>query len=433
MMGRLFWKIFLWFWLALALLNFAVGWGVKIYVEQTDAVNKEAMQTQVSAIALAIERGDRREAAQLVRRVSQDIHRPIFVVTPKGRDVLGRPLPHHLKQDIQAGDYDDHVLFHATANLASGERLHVIAPKRPPFQARFGKAPLWLALLITLLVSTLVCYVLARYLAKPVRQLSAATNQLAGGNLDVRIGPLRRKDDIADLARDFDQMAAKLQALVNSQTKLLQDVSHELRSPLARLQVALALAQREGIDNQYIEHLHRDLDRLDFLIGEILTLSRMDTVSYPKERFNLAELANIIIDDCQLEAEHKSCVIEDSLDREIEILGSPELLRRAIENILRNAVKFADSHTAINVSITDHNSNAVIEITDQGPGISPEDHAHLFEPFYRGDQARDHSVSGYGLGLSIAKKAIELHKGTINFEEAAKGGSRVVIILPTAA
>jgi signal transduction histidine kinase len=430
-MGRLFWKIFLWFWLALALLNLAVGWGVKLYFEQADASTEQRLETQVNAIALALDQGDKTRAQRLARSLAAKNKWPIFVITPEGRDVLERPIPPRLASHIASGQFDSRFLYHAETEVSSGERYHIVARKRPPKRGHFGRAPLWIALSITLLVSTLVCYLLAKYLSKPVSNLSNATHQLAAGNLDVRIGPMKRRDEIADLAGDFDRMAEQLQSLVNSQKKLLQDVSHELRSPLARLQVALALAQRNDGDQQrYFDRLHRDIERLDFLIGEVLTLSRIDTVDYPKERFSISELCQEIVRDCALEAEQKQCRLMAEIEPGIEISGRSELLRRAIENILRNAIKFSPDDSLIAFSLARKDGWITTQVSDQGEGVPESDALNLFDAFARADTARDHSISGYGLGLSIAKKAVDLHRGTITLANRSPRGLVATIRLP---
>jgi len=280
-------------------------------------------------------------------------------------------------------------------------------------------------------ISTLVCYWLANYLSRPIRRLSSATRQLSEGQFQVRIGSLKRRDEIADLGRDFDRMADKIQQLLSAQKQLMQDISHELRSPLARLQVALALAMRDGANREaYYERLGRDLDRLEVLIGEVLTLSRLDTVSYEKEMLDLSELVVSIIDNCGIEAAHKGCELHLDSAPGISLHGSPELLHRAVENIVRNAIKFTAQGTRINVSVRCLRGWAIIAVRDQGPGIPEGSETVLFEPFVRIDQARQHKTGGYGLGLAIAKKAVELHQGSISAENVAPGGLQVTIRLP---
>lgn len=431
-MGRLFWKIFLWFWLALALLNLAVGWGVKIYFEQTGDLDDRALQVQVMAVAVAFEQGDLDRARELLKAVTKENRRPVYVIDKQGHDVLGRPVPRFLTLSAASSNGNNERIYHARVTLPNGISYQVLAPRKPFFRGKFPHPPLWLALSITLVISTLVCYWLAKYLSNPIRLLSNATRQLSTGRLDVRVGRLKRRDELADLARDFDQMADKIQQLLNAQKQLLQDISHELRSPLARLQVALALARRNNFDNQTdYDRLGKDIDRLEVLIGEVLTLSRLDTVSYGKEAVDLSELVSNIVENCRIEASHKGCQIDASVEAGISIFGSGELLHRAVENILRNAIKFTADNTPIGVSLKREKETLVISVSDQGPGIPEGSEETLFEPFVRIDQARQHNTGGYGLGLAIARKAVELHDGHISARNLEQGGLKVTITLPT--
>jgi two-component system sensor histidine kinase CpxA len=431
MMGRLFWKIFLWFWLALALLNIAVGWGVKIYFEQSLGFDSKSLQTQVATIALAFEQGNKEKATQLLDDMTRGNKLPLFVVDEQGRDVLSRPLPRMLRHSIRSGNLDTTRLYTAQAQLPSGEIYHVVAPQKPIFRKYRTHTPIWLGFSITLVISTLVCYWLARYLSSPIRRLSHATRQLAEGNLNVRVGKIRRRDEIADLAQDFDVMAGKIQHLLGAQKQLLQDISHELRSPLARLQVALALARRNNSEHQEdYDRLGKDLDRLEQLIGEVLTLSSLETITYPTESVDLSSLVAAIVDDCDLEAKQKSCTINASVESAISLTGSRELLHRAVENILRNAIKFSSPNSSVEISLQKSRAGIEISVGDRGCGVPEESLTTMFEPFVRIDQARQHKPGGYGLGLAIASKAVALHKGNIFAENRDEGGLLVTIHLP---
>jgi len=430
-MGRLFWKIFLWFWLALALLNLAVGCGVKVYLEQTGHFGAEALKTQVSAIALAFEQGNLVKAKSLLLETSKQSKSPIFVLDESRRDILGRPLPPKIHYISVAGKLEDHhKLVHAQTQLPNGRKLDVVAPRQHPPRGRFGGTPLWVALTITLLISTMVCYLLARYLSTPMRRLSTATHQLAQGNLNVRVDETKRRDEIADLGKDFNLMAEEIQSLLHAQKQLVQDISHELRSPLARLRVALALARREADNEQYLDRLDKDLDRLDSLVAEVLTLSQLNSVKHPKEDLDISELAASIVKDCQFEAEQRDCVIRAHIDPEVSLHASPELLRRAIENIIRNALKFSPQKATIEVILRTVGDTININVSDEGPGIPEDQLTKLFDPFVRMDSARGHAPGGYGLGLSIARKAIEIHDGTIKMQNRQSKGLTVFIQLP---
>ncbi|GIX31889.1 MAG: two-component sensor histidine kinase [Porticoccaceae bacterium] len=428
-MGRLFWKIFLWFWGALLLLNLAVGFGVKLYFDQVRQQDEQRLAARMEAAARYLERGDPAGARAFLRPAQPGAEPPIFAVGEDGRDLRGHPLPPRLRHALtHAGER--RALHRRTVHLPDGRRVELVAWMRPTWMKGKTRAPLWLGLAITVLVSTGVCYGLARYLAKPLQELSRATRRLASGALEVRVGPLRRRDEIADLARDFDHMADRLGRLLAAQRQLLRDISHELRSPLARLQVALALAERHcPAAEADFARIRKDLDRLDALIGELLTLARMDTVTYPRERLELDELLAEIVEASSLEAEQRGCrILLDAPPLCLE--GSPELLRRAVENVLRNAVRHTAPGSAVEVRARREGEEVVIAVDDCGPGLAAADRERIFEPFVRLDPARGHRDGGHGLGLAIARKAAELHGGTIAALPAPGGGLRVEIRLP---
>ena len=430
-MGRLFWKIFFWFWIALVLLNLAVGWGVRLYYGQIQQSDDRALQSRVDTIAGAFEQGEVRRARQLLENTRQKSKTPIFVVTERGRDFLDRPLPGFILEALRRDNSDHRRIYKREVALPEGSRIQLVAVYRPSWLRSFRQTPVWIALSIVLVISTLVCYWLARYLSSPVQRLSTATRQLAEGDLDVRVGRIKRRDEIADLAVDFDLMADKLQKLLNAQKQLLQDISHELRSPLARLQVALELVRRKNVDQAAdYDRIARDLNRLEELIGEVLTLSRLDSVNYPREPVALSELITTIVEDCRVEAAARNCSIRLDSDPDLELDGSPELLRRAVENVLRNAVRFTAPDTEILVSAKKSGDQLLVRVSDRGPGIPDADKNAMFDAFVRIDPARSHKPGGYGLGLAIAKKAIQIHDGEIRAENRADGGLMVSIRLP---
>jgi len=430
-MGRLFWKIFFWFLGALLLINLAVIWGVKIYYEQFRESDNKVMETQVQSIALAFENGNFPKVRQFLREIHKQNRTPIFVINDRGHDILTRPLPPRIRRNLQRGSPDNPLIYKIETTLPSGRHFQVVASRAEPWSRGIPNAPVWLGLSIIVVISTLVCYWLAKYLASPVQRLSNATRQLAIGNLNVRVGKTQRRDEIADLSVDFDRMADKIQQLLSSQKQLLQDISHELRSPLARLQVALALIRRDNSDKQTdYDRIAKNLNRLEELIGEVLTLSRLDTVTYALEPINLTELVANIVEDCQLEATAKQCTIITLSNPQLTIEGRPELLRRAIENVLRNAIKFTTPNTEITIELTKNVKQLTFKVNDQGPGIPESSKDSMFEAFVRIDPARQHKPGGYGLGLAIAKKAIELHGGAISAVNRIEGGLSVIINLP---
>jgi signal transduction histidine kinase len=258
---------------------------------------------------------------------------------------------------------------------------------------------------------------------------------LAAGNLETRVGEeiTRRKDELGVLARDFDQMAERVRSLLASKETLLRYVSHELRSPLARLRVALMLARREGADSaREMERIERETERLDTLIGQILRLSRLSTddPSLVPQKIELSQLVSEVVEDARMEAGANEKGVAWQADVHATVLGSPELMRSAIENVLRNAVRFTEKQTQVEVQMQMKERNAVLTIRDHGPGVPAPELEKIFEPFYRVPESADRGSTGGGLGLTIAARVITLHGGTVRASNAEGGGLVMEITLP---
>ncbi|WP_372053798.1 ATP-binding protein [Tistrella mobilis] len=282
---------------------------------------------------------------------------------------------------------------------------------------------------------------LARYLIRPILRLRRGFDDLAGGDLAVRLGPAmgRRRDELADLARDFDVMAARLEQTVAARDRLLHDVSHELRSPLARLHMAVGLV-RQSPDRVAVtlDRLELETARLDTLVGELLTLSRVENDAPRREDyFDLHGLVASVVADARFEAGPAGVTVESHVTPAASltggamlIKGSAELMRRAVENIIRNALKFSPEGGAVTVAvdIDERGRRHVLKVRDRGPGVPPEMLASIFEPFVRGpDGSRN---QGYGLGLAIARRTVEAHGGRIIAANRSTGGLEMTVTLP---
>jgi two-component system sensor histidine kinase CpxA len=300
------------------------------------------------------------------------------------------------------------------------------------------KALWWRLLLLALVVGALSLW-LARYLSAPVGALRRATLQLSAGDLSARVGdPVdRRRDEIGQLARDFDAMASRLENLVGSQRSLLRDVSHELRSPLARLTVALQLARdREGARAvEALNRIERETGRLDDLIGQLLLLERLEARAPDTEKmdFDLCDLLNEVVDDASFEASAAKRGVELETESPCPMRGYPALIRSALDNVLRNAVRHTAQGTAVEVAIDCGEAGAEITIRDHGPGVPDEFLETLFEPFSRVTDARERSTGGAGLGLAIARLAIEVHDGTVTAQNHDECGLEISIRIPSGA
>jgi two-component system sensor histidine kinase CpxA len=287
-------------------------------------------------------------------------------------------------------------------------------------------------LILAVLAAALTSLMLARYLSSPVVRLQRATRALAAGALDARVGkPFnQRRDEVGTLARDFDAMAEQIQTLVTNKDTLLRDVSHELRSPLARIRVALALAQRKSGDSAQpdLGRIEQEAENLDDLIGQILALVRLRTMSTDHgEQIELADLIREVVDNARFEEAGMNISVTTAPVPSIR--GNRTELTSAIENILRNAMAHSEPDGEITVVLAHKDAKHEITISDRGPGVPPDALKRLFEPFFRVDASRDHQQTGYGLGLAIAASVIEKHGGDVTARNRAGGGLAVTLSL----
>jgi two-component system sensor histidine kinase CpxA len=251
----------------------------------------------------------------------------------------------------------------------------------------------------------------------------------------------RGGDEIAQLVRDFDAMAERLEKSVNAQARLLNDISHELRSPLARLNVALELArQRAGPSaDSALERIDLESSRLNELIGGLLTIARMEDSSeaVKKVPIHLAEMLDGIAQDADYEAQSRNCRVERVIVEDCWVMGAPMLLHSAIENVVRNAARYTKEGTDVQIRLESaqgqNGQEAVIRVTDSGPGVPEDALEKLFRPFYRIDDARGRQTGGVGLGLAITERAVRLHCGTVKAANRPEGGLMIEIRLPRAA
>ncbi|MFZ0285802.1 MAG: ATP-binding protein, partial [Terriglobales bacterium] len=319
-------------------------------------------------------------------------------------------------------------------------RYTLVIELPPAPGGRFG--PHGLPIFVGILSSGLVCYLLARYLTSPIVRLRAATQKLAEGDLAARAGvpQSRRHDEMGELMRDFDRMAERLEKLVNAQRRLLTDISHELRSPLARLNVALELARRRsGSDaGSALDRIDREADRLNQLIQKLLTIARLDGGDEPiqKSLLQLEHLISEIAKDAAFEAQDRRCEVEVDVIDDCVVVGNARLLQSAVENVVRNAIRYTEPGTSVQIrleqGIGGNGREAVIRVTDSGPGVPEEALDKLFRPFYRIDDARGRHTGGVGLGLAITERAVTLHGGAIRAANRPQGGLMVEIRLPLA-
>ena len=268
------------------------------------------------------------------------------------------------------------------------------------------------------------------HLTRPVRKLQWAVEQFGRGDLSARSGSTRR-DELGQLARTFDRMAGRIQTLLTAERRLLLDISHELRSPLARLGVAVELARSGENLDRALNRIQKESDRLNALVLQLLQVTRAegDSSSLRREPVRLDELVEQLVDDSSIEASARGCELKYERREPATVEGDPELLRRAVENVIRNAIRYAPRQTAVEISLARQNGKVVVDVRDRGPGVPEEALPKIFDPFYRVETDRARSTGGIGLGLSIARRAIELTKGNIRARNA-EPGLEVEIELP---
>jgi len=454
-MGRLFWKLFLAIWLAQVTAAVGVGSLVSWYHrEQRDIVGgilvRGPAALSVGATASVLRQGGPQALRDFLAENEREPIARVYAVDEQNHEVLGRPLVTEVLEQVhrmaREGQFPRQI---REVQAPDGQAYTVFMPapgegglgEPPPFKGHRPpppKTPPWpLTGGAGLLTSLAFSAWLARYLSKPIRHLRSAFAALSEGRLETRVGAEmgRRRDELADLGRHFDHMAERLEALMQAQRRLLHDVSHELRSPLARLQAAAGLArQRPSQAESSLDRIEREAGRLDALLGEVLTLSRLEAgmPGSKAEAFDLGELIEAIVEDARFESAAKGVAVVCPDLGEIRIQGHAELIYRAIENLVRNAVKHSPPGSGVTIEVKPGGGGSSVDIAiiDQGPGVPEGQLASLFEPFFRVPAA---GIQGFGLGLAIARRAVEAHRGSIRVSNRPEGGFRVDLSLPMAA
>lgn len=456
---KLFYKIYLWFWLA----TIAVAVSIVLFdrLTHTGPYFSHLKHSVASVLAMygqtaAEERlhGDADSLARVTQQLRERASINAYLLDENDQEAQGRALPQgglelarlarHSKE-VELASAGESALLALTIKAGEGRHFVVLGEIMPHRRGSQGGSNRLLALkvAILLLVSGGVCYCLALYLTTPILRIREAARLFAAGHLDVRIGPgvSRRQDELAELATEFDGMADRLAALMDAQRQLMGDISHELRSPLARLGVALELARRQAGPQaaKSLDRIETEAHLLNELIGQVLTLTRLETGLGPEasQEARLDELLAGIAADAAFEAQGSG--------REVAVLESTPcvitvqegLMRRAIENVVRNALTHTAPGSQVEISLRQaplHGASfAEISVRDHGPGVPEEELANIFRPFYRVSGARERQTGGSGLGLAIAERAIRLHHGSVWAVNAPGGGLQVVILLPLGA
>jgi two-component system, OmpR family, sensor histidine kinase CpxA len=455
-MRRLFLKIFLWFLLAMVLviatllLSAAMAQSNRPFAPLRGV--RGPLRAQIAA--KIFEREGNEMLAEYLQTLEYGVHTQAYLFLEDGAEALGRATPPGARTLAGLAGRSGQLEM----ELAGSERFWAIPGAGPSghmyvlvlaAELPLGGVMAWryeplvgpVPLLAVLIMAGVLCFWLARHITIPVSKMRTTAQQLADGNLGARVGRAvaSRHDELADLGRNFDRMAERLESLLTSQRLLFRNVSHELRSPLARLNVALELARQSAAAEVpgYLDRIEREAERLNRLIGQMLTLARLESGMDPAQQgvFDLGGLVQEVVADGDFEARARHSAVRMVSRETCVIFGAAELLRSAMENVVRNAVHSTMEGTETEVSVSHRaapeGAHAVIEVRDHGPGVPEKELANIFHPFYRLGPVHERHTGGTGLGLAIAERAVRIHGGTIAAANAPGGGLLMTICIPT--
>ncbi|CAN7417408.1 sensor histidine kinase [Massilia sp. LjRoot122] len=455
-MGRLFWKFFLC--ILLAQVAATIGIGGAFWLRDRARSQAAELDTgppafiALDAAAATLKHG----GLPALRGMLGEMQRlQVFVQDSQGRELLGRAVPGGLEAEVKrllasgepqrsirwlAGPGGERYLAFVRRpqwvphiHVGAGRPAGLVRPGASLSGPGFGpgrRVGQIAGIVAATLASLLFAALLAWYFSRPIRALRAAFEAAAGGDLAPRFAAGRAGDELNDLGRDFDRMSAQLRALMDGQRRLLHDVSHELRSPLARLQAAVGLAhQQPDKIASSLDRIERESMRMDKLVGELLTLSRLEASPglARREQLDLSELAHEIAADARFEAGPGAPEVKVNAPGPIVVQGDPDLLWSALENVVRNAMRHGGSGGIVQIVLHADAQHAHVDVLDRGPGIAPSDLAEVFRPFFR---SHPNQVDGHGLGLAIARHVLVAHGGDIKAANREGGGLQVRLSLP---
>ncbi|GGY16918.1 HAMP domain-containing sensor histidine kinase [Paludibacterium paludis] len=439
-MGRLFWKFFFFIWLAQLASMAGIGGVIWLENRQRDALyalvdGSPPAAYFVSAAAGTLQHGGK---GALTTLLGSQRHPEVLAVDDAGRDLMGRSVaPSVLKAARALAERREPAHAVRTVVLPGGERFLLFTARpadgAPPGPPPHRRRPVPFITLVSALCASLIfAALLAAYISRPIRLLRGAFAAVAAGDLTVEVGSAmgRRRDELADLGRDFDFMTRQLRSLVEGQRRLMHDVSHELRSPLARLQAAIGLARQQPARlEDTMQRLERESERMDRLVEELLTLSRLDAgAAGIRAPVDVGELMEGIVEDAVFEASARRVSVTLAGGDAWHVLADASLLHRAIENVVRNALRHAPEGSEVDVSMAKTGGLLDIVVSDRGPGVPDDELESIFVPFVRGSDVRD--ASGHGLGLAIARRVTGALGGSVTAVNRPGGGLQVRFTLP---
>jgi two-component system sensor histidine kinase CpxA len=453
-MHSLFVRIFVLFWIAMALIvggSIAITFAVAAReYESPELQRRPNVAIQASEVLGTGGIHGLKTWLEAGRNAPGD--RDIFIIGPDGRDILGRRLPEGAVRRLEfynrdspppPGNFRPPHFAPQIVGPDGSTYTVLLTPRRPSVFGALSLPGISVAIAcIALVVSAFASWWLAQHLSAPIRRIQEGARALAAERLDMRGGHLRvsagledRRDELAQLARDFDAMADQLRANRAAITQLLRDISHELRSPLARMRVALGLARQPGGDlERQMDRLEREVERLDGLISQVLKLARLQGADAPfaREEFDLDEVIERVVRDANFEGAVKGCAVRLTGAARSRLNGNQELVSSAIENVLRNAVRYSPQGMPVEVSVVRPDTPAAahglsVVIRDHGPGVPAGELERIFEPFHRVAESRDRDSGGEGIGLAITSQVMRAHGGSARACNHAGGGLEVVL------
>jgi signal transduction histidine kinase len=415
----LFGKILLWFLATTLIAFFGAVFISALDLNPWHSPFARLMDVEERAARVAWESGGPTALADFQRRFRATSDMSAVLTDDAGRDLIsGKDYSQSLKKSnypFSGWRPRNGIIAHRSADGRYNFILIVPA-------SRFGTWYISPQALYGLGVIILLCYLLALNLTSPLRRLQKTLERFGQGDLTARVGS-RRRDELGQLSRTFDRMADRIETLLTAERRLLLDISHEIRSPLARLGVVIELARNSDDIEGSLNRIQKEADRLNDLVGQLLQVTRAegDRDKLAHEPVQLDDLLETIVEDCRIEAQARNCELDLNSPPEICVSGDPELLRRAIENIIRNAIRYSPPGSPVQIALTDQGAAAHICVRDHGPGVPEEALGRIFDPFYRVDTDRSRGGGGVGLGLAIARRAITLHAGELHASNAHPG------------
>ncbi len=451
MKSRLFWKIFLPFWVLQTCIMLFLAYRVHASFgpERPWWVQPERRAMPVLARYATWRYSKRGQDGlrELFHDIALDRRSAYWLFDDNMNELSGMPMPGEARAAIQRALQEDGIAK-ARDGTFIVERVADSKGRNFVFAGEFFVPPLLhslpgsvlVAVLISSLLTSLLCAILAQYITRPILRLRDAAHAIAGGNLEARAGlsGSTRRDEIADLVRDFDGMAGEIRDLVESNRRMLMGASHDLRSPISRIRVALSLASTapELERNELLGRIEIELLRLNEMIEQILTVARLESgqLRLEAEALSLNQVVGEAVEDARFEASQSNVeIVYDDRWPEVTMQGEENMLRSAVENVLRNAIFYSGAEGRVELSVRVQDAVATISVRDNGPGVPAPALPKLFDPFYRVDDARGTSTGGSGLGLSIVSGAVKVHNGSVRARNLEPHGLEIILELPVAA